>query len=269
MKIKNYLFLSLISSAALLNSCSNTDENETTNPAEPKILLSKVTTTFYGNPANPDTDIATLTYNSQGELLKILSEDKSSSFEYDNSGKPLKINYYKADGTLDYYSLYIYNGDQLSTIKAIYSNPDYNRTINYTYENGKVITSTLCQSANCTDPSIFTYTYSGENITVETYITGSTFSMSTKREYLYDNQLNPFTYTNKYFKVSMGGAYVLSKNNYTTERISYKDGAGNWIQNQQIIYNVQYNSAQLPSQVIGKTSNGNDYVKHNYEYITQ
>lgn len=259
-----------MTSVLFLTSCESEDVINLNNDfVEPKILLSKVTTMFYGNPANPDIDIATFTYNSQGELLKVHSADKSSNFEYDAEGKPVKINYYKADGTLDYYSLYTYNGDQLSTIKAIYSNPDYNRTINYTYENGKVVTYTQCQSVNCTNPSIYTYTYSGDNITVETYITGSSFSPSTKHEYLYDNQLNPFTYTNKYFKVSMSGAYVLSKNNYTTERISYKDGSGNWVQNQHIIYDVQYNSAQLPTQVVGKLSDGTNYVKYNYEYITQ
>ena len=67
----------------------------------------------------------------------------------------------------------------------------------------------------------------------------------------------------------MGGAYALSKNNYASERISYKDSSGNWVQNQQVIYEIQYNSAQLPIQVIGKTTTGANYVKYNYEYIVQ
>ena len=259
-----------MTSVVFLNSCESEDVIDLSNDfVEPKILLSKVTTVYYDNPANPQTNIATFTYNNKGELTKIVSEGRTSNFEYDAAGKPVKTNYYKADGTLDYYSTYTYNGDQLLNIKAIYTNPDFNRTISYTYENGKVMTSTLCQSANCSNPSTSSYTYNGENITVETSVIGGTISTSNKHEYLYDNQLNPFTYTNKYFRVSIGGAYVLSKNNYTTERISYKDGSGNWVQNQHIIYDVQYNSAQLPSQVIGKSSNGSNYVKYNYEYITQ
>jgi YD repeat-containing protein len=259
-----------MTSVVFLNSCESEDVIDLSNDfVEPKILLSKVTTVYYDNPANPQTNIATFTYNNKGELAKIISEGRTSNFEYDGAGKPTKTNYYKADGTLDYYSTYTYNGDQLLNIKAIYTNPDFNRTISYTYENGKMVTSTLCQSANCSNPSTSSYTYNGENITVETSVIGGTFSTSTKHEYLYDNQLNPFTYTNKYFKVSIGGAYVLSKNNYTTERISYKDGSGNWIQNQYVIYDVQYNSAQLPTQVVGKLSDGSNYVKYNYEYITQ
>ncbi len=270
MKIKNYFFLSLVTSVIFLNSCESEDVIDLEgNFVEPKILLTKVTTVYYDNPANPQTNVANFTYNSKGELTKVISEGRTSNYEYDATGKPIKTNYYNADGTLDYYSSYTYNGDQLLNIKAIYTNPDFNRTLSYTYDNGKVMTSTLCQSANCSNPSTSSYTYNGENITVETSVIGGTFPSPTKHEYLYDNQLNPFTYTNKYLKISFGGAYVLSKNNYTTERISYKDGSGNWVQNQHIIYDVQYNSAQLPTQVIGKNSNGSNYVKYNYEYTAQ
>lgn len=269
--MKKYFFLGLVSSVVFLNSCNSTDENEMiTDPiAEPKILLSKVTTVYYDNPSNPETVISTLQYNNQGQLIKTTTAGRNSTNEYDSSGKPVKTNYYKTDGTLEYYSTYTYSGDQLQNVKAIYSNPDFNRTINYTYNNGKVATSTLCQTANCSNPSVSNYTYNGDNITVETSEMGGTISISTKHEYLYDNQLNPFTFTNKYFRIMMGGAYALSKNNYASEKISFKDNSGNWVQNQQVIYDIQYNSAQLPSQVIGKDTNGNNYVKYNYEYIAQ
>ncbi|WP_426473313.1 hypothetical protein [Chryseobacterium balustinum] len=268
--MKKYFFLSLMSSVVFFNSCSDTAEDELiTDPLQQKTLLSKVTTVYYDNPASTETTVATFEYNNQGQLIKVLSEGVSSVFEYDPAGKPLKTNYYKTDGTLEYYSLYTYNGEELVNTKAIYSNPDFNRTINYTYNNGKIATSTLCQSANCSNPSTSAYTYNGENITVETSVFGGTFSTSTKHEYLYDNKLNPFTYTNKYFKISIGGAYVLSKNNYTSEKISFKDSAGNWVPNQNVVYEITYNSVQLPTQVIGKSLSGANYVKYNYEYITQ
>lgn len=259
-----------MSSVIFLNSCESEDEIEfITDPVEQKILLSKVTTVYYDNPANPETTVSTLEYNNQGQLIKSVSAGRSSTVEYNTAGKPVKTNYYNTDGTIEYYSQYNYNGEELANVKAIYSNADLNRTINYTYNNGKVATSTLCQTTDCSNPIISSYIYNGENITVETSETGGTFSSSSKREYLYDNQLNPFTFTNKYFRIMMGGAYALSKNNYASERISYKDNSGNWVQNQQVIYEIQYNSAQLPIQVVGKTTSGANYVKYNYEYIVQ
>ncbi|MDQ8143837.1 hypothetical protein [Chryseobacterium sp. CFS15] len=268
--MKKYFFLSLMSSVVFFNSCNSTDEYELiTDPVQQRILLSKVTTVYYDNPANPQTTVSTLEYNNQGDLSKMKSEGRTSIFEYDTNGKPSKINYYNSAGTLEYYLLYTYSNNELQNTKAIYSNPDFNRTITYTYDNGKVVTSTQCQSANCSNPSLSSYTYNGDNITVETSEIGGTFPSSTKHEYLYDNQLNPYTFTNKYFRIMMGGAYALSKNNYASERISFKDSAGNWVQNQNIIYEIQYNSAQLPVQVIGKAANGSNYVKYNYEYILQ
>lgn len=259
-----------MSSVVFLNSCESEDEIEfITDPVEQRILLSKITTVYYDNPASPQTTVSTLEYNNQGQLTKTSTAGRNSFNEYDTAGKPIKTNYYKTDGTLEYYSLYTYNGEQLQNVKAIYSNSDFNRTINYTYNNGKVVTSTLCQTADCSNPSISSYTYNGDNITVETSVTGGTISFSNKSEYLYDNQLNPYTYTNKYFRIMMGGAYALSKNNYASEKMSYKDSSGNWIQNQQVIYEIQYNSAQLPVQVIGKTTSGASFVKYNYEYILQ
>ncbi|MDF2831383.1 MAG: hypothetical protein K0Q82_489 [Chryseobacterium indoltheticum] len=259
-----------MSSVVFFNSCNSTDEYELiTDPVQQRILLSKVTTVYYDNPANPQTTVSTLEYNNQGQLIKTSSAGRNSINEYDATGKPVKTDYYKTDGTLEYYALYTYNNDQLHNVKAIYSDTNLNRTINYTYSNGKVATSTLCQTANCSNPSISSYTYNGDNITLETSEMGGSVSFSTKNEYLYDNQLNPYTFTNKYFRIMMGGAYALSKNNYASERISFKDSAGNWVQNQNIIYEIQYNSAQLPVQVIGKAANGNNYVKYNYEYILQ
>jgi len=259
-----------MSSVVFFNSCNSTDEYELiTDPVQQRILLSKVTTVYYDNPANPQTTVSTLEYNNQGQLIKTSSAGRNSINEYDATGKPVKTDYYKTDGTLEYYALYTYNNDQLQNVKAIYSDTNLNRTINYTYSNGKVATSTLCQTANCSNPSISSYTYNGDNITVETSEMGGTITSFTKNEYLYDNQLNPYTFTNKYFRIMMGGAYALSKNNYASERISFKDSAGIWVQNQNIIYEIQYNSAQLPVQVIGKAANGSNYVKYNYEYILQ
>lgn len=259
-----------MSSAIFFTGCSSNDENDNgNNPNEPQILLSKITTVYYDNPSSPQTTVATLEYNSQRQLIKISSEGRTSTFEYDATGKPTKTNYYKTDGSLDYYTSYTYTGEQLTKAQAIYTNADFNRTMTYTYNNGKLATTTLCQSPDCSHPSTSSYTYNGENVSIETAITGGTIPFSTKREYTYDNKINPYSLTNKYFRISLTGAYILSQNNYTTEKISYKDNAGNWIQNQNIIYEIQYNNSQLPTQVIGKEANGNNSVKYNYEYITQ
>ncbi|MCX8523993.1 hypothetical protein OF897_08660 [Chryseobacterium formosus] len=128
--MKKYFFLSLMSSVVIFNSCnSSTDENEMiTDPVEQRILLSKVTTVYYDNPASPQTTVSTLEYNNQGQLTKTSTAGRNSFNEYDTAGKPIKTNYYKTDGTLEYYSLYTYNGEQLQNVKAIYSNSDFNRT---------------------------------------------------------------------------------------------------------------------------------------------
>lgn len=265
--MKRFLSAAVISFGLFVNSCSNNDENaETTDPVtESQTLLSKITTVYYDNPANPETTISTLEYNSQRQIIKISFDGRSSTYEYDTSGKPVKTNYYKADGSLEYYNTYSYNGDQLEKTMAIYSNPDYNRIITYTYNNGKVTSSTLLQSASnaITD----SYIYNGENISSEIHESGGIIP-AIKREYSYDNKSNPFTHFNKYLKIMMGGAYALSPNNYTTEKISYKTGAGTWTESQLNTYEIQYNEAQLPIQVIGKDANGNNTVKYNYEYTS-
>jgi len=252
----------------ILSSCSPTDENPE-NPnagTEPQMLLSKITTVYYDSPSNPETTVSTLEYNSQRQVTKILSEGRSSTYEYDASGRPVKTNYYKPDGSLEYYNTYTYNGDQLEKTMATYSNPDYNRTITYMYNNGKVISSTLLQPAS--NPITDSYTYIGENISSEIHESSGGIIPAIKREYSYDNKSNPFTNSNKHLKTMMGGAYTLSPNNYTTEKISYKTNSGSWTESQVNTYEIQYNSAQLPTQVTGKDANGNNTVKYNYEYIS-
>lgn len=266
--MKNFLFLGLMSSALFFNSCSSNDDNDGTNtPSEPKTLLSKVTIVYYDNPAQPQTSIQTLEYNNQGELIKTLSASGSSKFEY-NNGKPTKTTYYKPDGTLDYYSVFNYNGDQLINVKAIYTNPNNNRTITFNYNtSGQVISSSLCQSPDCSNPIVDTYVYNGNNISSETSETTG-FSFSTRIVYSYDDKLNPYTNINKYLKLMMGGAYVISKNNYLTEKISSKNN-GVWEQIQSRTSTIQYNSAGFPVQVVSKEANGSLSAQYNYEYITQ
>jgi hypothetical protein len=269
--MKKCFLLSIMSSVLFFTGCSSDGESDMpiADPLASPALLSKITTVYYDNPANPETTVATLEYNSQKQLIKTISEGRTAVFEYDTAGKPAKTNYYNPNGTLDYYSIYYYNGGQLTTLKSIYSNPNYNRTITYSYNNGKVTGYTQCQSADCANPSTSSYAYNGENISVETSVSGGPLSFSTKSEFSYDNKLNPFSYTNKYLRTTMGGAYILSLNNYTTEKISYKDNAGNWIPSQNITFEIQYNNLQLPTQVIGKEADGSMSVKYMYEYITE
>ncbi len=255
--------------ALLLNSCSS-DDDEGTNisSGQPQLLLSKVTTVYYDKPSQPETTVSNLSYNNQKQLIKTVSEGRTSTFEYDTTGKPSKTNHYNSDGTLDYYSDYTYSGDQLTNIKAIYANSDGNRTITYNYNtNGQMISSTLCQNPECSSPAIDTYVYNGNNISSETSTWGGFTTYSNKRDFSYDDKLNPYTNINKYLKIMMGNAYNLSENNYLTEKISYKDN-GVWLQNQTITYTIQYNSSNLPVQVIGTEANGKKYVQYNYEYIT-
>ncbi|MFN1215549.1 hypothetical protein ACKW6Q_01070 [Chryseobacterium kwangjuense] len=267
--MRKYFFLGLISSAAIFTSCSSNDDNENNQPVEKRLLVSKITTTYYDNPAGPETNVATFEYNNQGELIKSLSEGRSSTYEY-NNGKLVKASYYNPDQTLDYYSAFTYNGDQLTETKAIYTNPDSNRKYTYTYlPNGKLASSVLCQDENCSYPGTSAYTYNGDNISSDTSVMGGTMSFTHKNEYTYDDKLSPFTNTNKYLRLMREGANSLSKNNYTTEKISYKNSDGTWTQSQNITYTIQYNSSQMPVQVIGKEANGNNYVQYNYEYITQ
>lgn len=265
--MKKFLFLGLMSSVVFFNSCSSNDDNEGNNTSA-KVLLSKVTIVYYDNPSQPQTSIQTLEYNNQGELIKTTSALGTSKFEYSN-GKPTKTTYYKPDGTVDYYSAYSYNGDLLTTVKAIYTtNPDYNRTITYNYNtNGQVISSSLCQSPACSNPIVDTYTYDGNNISTEISEGGGS-SYSTKIVYSYDDKQNPYININKYLKIMMGRAYAVSQNNYLTEKISYKSN-GVWTQNQTRTSTIQYNSTGYPTEVISKEANGNLSAKYTYEYITQ
>lgn len=268
--MKNYLFLGIMGTALLFSSCSSDDDNEGTNisSGQPQLLLSKVTTVYYDKPSQPETTVSNLSYNNQKQLIKTVSAGRTSTFEYDNTGKPSKTNYYNSDGSLDYYSAYTYNGDQLTNIKAIYANSDGNRTVTYNYNtNGQMISSTLCQNPECSSPAIDTYIYNGNNISSETSTWGGFTTYNSKRDFSYDDKLNPYTNINKYLKIMMGNAYSLSENNYLVEKISDKDN-GVWQQNQTITYTIQYNSSNLPVQVIGTDANGKKYVQYNYEYIT-
>lgn len=263
--MKNYLFLGVAGTALLFNSCSSSDENS--NEAEKKLLLSKVTTIYYDNPSNPETVVGTFEYNNQGQLIKAQSKEGSSVFEYSND-KPVKENHYNSKQQLDYYAIFNYKTDQLTGIQYIHTDAAEKRTITYVYNtNGKMTSSALCESDDCTHPITSSLAYNGDNISVETNtLTGGS---PYKREFTYDNKLNPYTNLNKHLRIMMGGAYAISMSNYTTEKISSKSSNGTWNQGQSISYSIQYNSSQLPVQVIGKEANGNNYVQYNYEYITQ
>lgn len=267
--MKKNILLNSIFSILLFTGCRN-ENDELNNTPEPQMLLSKITTTDYKNPSNITISITALNYNSNKQLVKVSSENRLTTVEYDNNGKPSKTTYYKADGTVGYYTNYTYNGDQLTTAKAIYTNTDSNQTITYTYTNGKVTTITHCQTTNCSNPSTDSYSYNGENISTEILLSnGISAASATKRDFLYDNKINPYSLINKDYRISIGGAQFLSQNNYTSEKISKKDSSGNWIQFENISYEIQYNSSQLPTQIIGKSENGANYVKYNYEYILQ
>ncbi|SHK43959.1 hypothetical protein [Epilithonimonas mollis] len=265
--MKNHVFLSLLAGSIIFSSCSNDDETEDIT-SDKKLLLSKITTTYYDNPSNPEIVISTLTYNDKNQVTGSESDGSSAVFEYDSNGKPTKTNYYKPDKTLEYSSLYTYNGEQLTSIKAVYSNPLFNRSVSYSYDsNGRVTKSSFCESENCSNPSRNTYLYNGDNVSVETVVMTGTISYTYKTESSYDDKPNPYTNINKYLKIMMGGADVLSKNNYISGKISYKNADGTWSQSQSVIYTIQYNDANYPIQIIGKESNGNISVKYNYEYI--
>ena len=269
--MKNHFFLSLIISSVFLSSClSKADIDLVEEIPQKKLLLSKMITIYYDNPNNPETTVGTLSYNDDMQLVASDSDGRTATFEYDASGKPVKANYYKLDKTLEYYSLYSYNGDQLANIKSIYENASSNRNVFYTYDSkGKVETSTLCQTADCSGASKSSYVYNGDNVSVETNVLGGTIAYTYKVEFSYDDKLNPFTNINTNLRIMMGGAYTLSKNNYTTEKISSKNSDGTWTQNQNIFYTIEYNDSNLPTKIVGKDANGNKYVEQNYEYISK
>lgn len=267
--MKTYLFLGALSSVLFLNSCSGNDENDTTNNSEPKILLSKVTSVYYSNPTNPNTSVINYNYNSQKQLIKVSSQGGSTSFEYDTAGKLSKTNYYNTDGAIAFYTTWTYNGSQLAAIKSIYPDSNDNTTKVYTYNNDKITGTSLCYSLNCTIPSTSSYTYNGDNVSTEILFSDNIGGPSTiKREFSYDNKINPYSLTSAYFRTYLTGTQFLSQNNYTSEKVSRMDSAGNWVQIQNITYEIQYNNAQLPSKIIGKDANGNLFIEYNYEYIT-
>ncbi|NIF04555.1 hypothetical protein F3J23_03795 [Chryseobacterium sp. Tr-659] len=266
--MKNYLFLGLMGTTLFFNSCSSNDDT-VNEPAQKKLLLSKITTTYYDNPTKPETSVQNLEYNNQGELIKMQSEDRVSTFEYIN-GKPSKVNYYNTKQVLEYSTVFYYNADKLVSCKAVYSNPDYNRSSTYTYDsNGRLTSSTFCQSPDCSNPGSETYNYNGDNILTGTRTTGGMLSFTYKSDYSYDDKLSPFTSMNKYLRIMIGGAYILSKNNYLIDKSSHKNSDGSWSPGETTTYSIQYNSSGLPVQVMGKGSDGNLSVQYNYEYITQ
>ena len=259
------LYWCILSGSLFLTGCNSDDRSEGNGPEQEKIvLLSKFTTVYYDNPSNPETIINTLQYNEKGELTdNISSEGRYSEFEYDATGKPVKVTYYKNDKSIDYSSAFTYNGSVLTNVKASYENPFFNRSYTYTYANGQLVASELCQAEDCSNASHTTYQYNGENVSEET----ADRSLKTKRVYQYDDNPSPFTNTNPYLRIMMEGAYTLSKNNYTSEKISYLSSDGTWIPIQEITYTIEYNAKKFPVKITGKEANGNMYVQYLYEYI--
>lgn len=260
--MKNYLFLGMMGAVVFFNSCSSNDDN-----SGQKLLLSKVTTAYYDNTSTPTPEEMILEYNDKGEVIKIKTTYNTSAFEYSN-GKLVKSSHYNKEQQLEYYSVSSYNGDQLANVQYNYMNSINNSSVTYGYDsNGKIIHSTHCESPDCKEPTTSSLAYNGDNITVETnnFWESNTY----KREFTYDNKLNPYTNVNKYLRIIIGGAYGISMNNYITEKITHKSKNGDWSNNQNITYSIQYNSSQLPVQVIGTEANGKKYVQYNYEYITQ
>lgn len=267
--MKNIIIFGSFLSMILLTNCSGNDSLDIPNTNQSNKVLSKVTITSYDNPSNPQVSTSELIYNN-GRLHKIILDNGGYSLlEYDTSGKVSKQVYYESNNSVDYNLFYTYNGDQLLNAKAVYTNPTSNRISSYVYNNaGQLVSSTLCQSEPCTNTHKNTYTYNGNNVSIEIWESTSGLSYATKREFTYDNMKNPYTNINKYVRFMMEGAYALSENNYKTEKISYRDNSGVWIENQNITYEIQYNDDQLPTQVLGKEANGSNYVKYNYEYIS-
>ena len=262
----NKFTLAIFSASICFTACS-TDRDDSAEPIEEKWLLTKITTTYYDNPDHPEVSVNSLEYNSKGQLIGGSSAAQSSVFEYDSSGKPVKTIYYNSDKSYAYTDNYLYEGEKLTTINSVYDNPNYNRKVTYTYNaSGQVIGVKSCEQPDCSSPITHTYTYSNQNIVSETTVWDSTFSINTKREYTYDDKNNPYSSLNSYLRTLMGGAMSLSENNYKTEKISYKDASGNWIENQNITYTMQYNYDNLPVLVTGKDQNGQVYAEYRYEY---
>lgn len=266
--MKNIAIFGSFLSMILLTNCSNNDNLDLQNINQNNKVLSKVIITYYDDPSNPQVSTSELTYNN-GRLHKMAhSNGTYTLFEYDTAGKIVKQVYYKSDNSIDYNFIYTYNGDQLTNTKAIYTNPTFNRTSSYAYNSaGQLISSTLCQSEPCTNTHVQNYTYDGNNVSAEIWESIGGLNTAIKKVYTYDNMKSPFTNTNKYLRLVMENAYALSENNYKTQKISYRNN-GIWIENQNITYEIQYNSELLPTQVIGKEANGSNYVKYNYEYTS-
>ena len=262
--MKNYLFPGLMSAVVFFNSCSS-DDNDSTGK---KLLPSKITTTYYDNPTKPETSIQTLEYDNQGQLIKVAGNGNSATFEYSN-GRPIKVNYYNTKNQLEYYSDFYYTGSQLTQFKSIYTDSNSNGTTKYGYNtNGQLITSTLCQSEDCSHPSTTSYAYSGDNVSTETTSFGGTIVTTFKSDYSYDDKLSPYTNTNKYLRIVMGNALNLSTNNYITDKASFKNN-GIWEPNETTTYTMEYNGSGLPVKAIGKGGDGNISVQYDYEYITK
>lgn len=254
--MKNYLFLGLMGAAVFFNSCSSNDDNDETTGN--RLLLSKVTTTYADPLLSFLNGSQIMEYNSKGQLIKMQSSEGISTFEY-NNGKPVKANNYNVKQQLESYFEFNYSGDQLTSNKLIHTNSQNNRTHQYTYNAaGQLTTYTICKSANCSDPSIETYTYNGGNVSLRTLKDDELVS-----EYSYDNKVNPYTNTNKYLKVLWANNEILSKNNCTISRNNSKH-TGQDI----TVYTFEYNSSGFPIKTIGKSNNGELFVQYDYEYIT-
>lgn len=270
--MKNFLFLGLIGTTVFLNSCSSSNDDTPINspndtPSAQTLFLSKVTTTYLDLPGTPQGSILTFSYNNQAQLVKIQSQEGSTTFEYSN-GKPIKSNTYNNQQQLKYYSEFNYNGDQLVSNKRVSTTADYNGTYEYSYyPQGKLSSSRICNSADCTSTTNELYSYYGDNVLIYTIHVKGNSSFSVRNDYSYDDKLNPYTNLNKYLKIIMGNSDVLSKNNCTIDKNSSNNN-GTWQSNKTITYTYEYNGSGFPVKAIGKDNDGKPIIQYNYEYTS-
>lgn len=218
MKTKYNSFLKIFILSLLFISCSN--DNETINTPEKKVLIKKITqTTYYSNQS--ETSILNFTY--ENDLLKKVSQGNYLSELTYNNDKITKIDY-SNNGVLNNTIVLNYNGDLL--INTLSGNNQEEKT-QFTYQNNilsKIESGYLSGNNFIIQGSNDLIINSAGNL-AQSITTSSVFPPTTisKLLYTYDNKNHPLKNMNKYFRLifAVEGFDGLSTNNKLTKESFY------------------------------------------------
>jgi hypothetical protein len=245
---KTQLFTLLV--ALLFISCSQNDENSTSNVNPPSNSIKKITETTYiaGSVDNLSAD-----FNYENGILKSIS-DATHKIELSYNGATISSSIIYNNNVVSNAYSFNYNGTFLETILNTKNN--FERTL-YTYSNG-ILNSEKNQSLiNSNWQTVLSYDFEFSNGNIATQYTSYQNGSGSMSKYTreYDTKLNPMHYMNPVVRNIIGLESCDFKNTNNEIKQYRYSSATSTTPILDFTYQITYNSQNLPITIKKYTSN--------------